>query len=103
MKEVRSSSVSICCVLLSAVPVGRKTSPNKGIHPYAYQGYSSETPPNNGSILSGRQYLSSKTPGLGDFHYLRHWSVDFFPNSVLKVLNLMDQPVNSKQITKNKY
>ena len=43
MEEVRSSSGSICRVRLSAVPVGRKTSPNKGIHP-AYQGYSSETP-----------------------------------------------------------
>ena len=43
MEEVRSSSGSICCVRPSAVPVGRKISPNKGIHP-AYQGYSSETP-----------------------------------------------------------
>ena len=43
MEEVRSSSVSICRVRPSAVPVGRKTSPNKGIHP-AYQGSSSETP-----------------------------------------------------------
>ena len=76
MKEVRSSSGSICCVRPSAVPVGRKTSPNKGIH-HAYQGHSSETPPNKGSILSGRQYHSSETPGQGDFHYLRHWSVDF--------------------------
>ena len=42
-EEVRSSSGSICCVRLSAVPVGRKTSPNKGIHP-AYPGYRSETP-----------------------------------------------------------
>ena len=42
-EEVRSSSVSICCVRPSAVPVGRKTSPNKGIHP-AYPGYRSETP-----------------------------------------------------------
>ena len=43
MEEVRSSSGSICRIRPSAVPVGRKTSPNKGIHP-AYQGYSSETP-----------------------------------------------------------
>ena len=42
-EEVRSSSVSICCGRPSAVPVGRKTSPNKGIHP-AYPGYRSETP-----------------------------------------------------------
>ena len=42
-EEVRSSSVSICHVRPSAVPVGRKTSPNKGIHP-AYPGYRSETP-----------------------------------------------------------
>ena len=41
-EEVRSSSVSICCGHPSAVPVGRKTSPNKGIHP-AYPGYRSET------------------------------------------------------------
>ena len=64
MEEVRSSSGSICCVRPSAVPVGRKTSPNKGIHP-AYQGYSSETPPDKGCILSGRQYHSSETPGQG--------------------------------------
>ena len=43
MEEVRSSSGSISRVRPSAVPVGRKTSPNKGIHP-AYPGYRSETP-----------------------------------------------------------
>ena len=64
MKEVSSSSVSICCVRPSTVPVGRQPSPNKGIHP-AYQGYSSETPPYKGCILSGRQYHSSETPGQG--------------------------------------
>ena len=42
-EEVRSSSGSICRGRPSAVPLGRKTSPNKGIHP-AYPGYRSETP-----------------------------------------------------------
>ena len=48
----------------------KKTSQNKGIHPVC-QGHSSETPPNKGSILSGRQYHSSETPGQWIFplHY----------------------------------
>ena len=67
MKDMISSSVSICWVRPSAAPVRWTTSPNKGIHP-VYQGYISETPPDKGSILSGRQSHSSETPGQGDFH-----------------------------------